>query len=218
MLDQGKQTIVVRLLRGTLLLLMRILFRIEHYGWERIPRDGPLLFVANHVTYFDPPWISVRVYRTLRIMAWDKLFRFPLAGQILRWFGAFPISLENPESGAYKAALRILRKGEALMLFPQGGRSSDTSPLPFKEGAARLALRTGATIVPVVVHGGENVWSNQMLLPCPAKVRIYYLPPITKEQFPENTEELMQQVREAIMNHRDLAQPRDHGNPLVSCF
>jgi 1-acyl-sn-glycerol-3-phosphate acyltransferase len=208
MLDQGKETFAVRMLRGSLLLLMRMLFRIEHHGWERIPQEGPLLLVSNHVTYFDPPWISVRVYRTLRYMAWDKLFRIPLVGRILRWFGAFPVSLENPESSAYKAALRILQKGEALMIFPEGGRSPDGSLRHFKVGAARLALRTGATIVPVAVQGGERVWSSRMHLPRPAKVRVDYLPPITKENFPNSTEELIKQVREAILSRQRAAGSR----------
>ena len=172
MLDQGKETLVVRMLRGILLLLMKLLFRIEHRGWERIPKDGPLLFISNHVTYCDPFWIAVRVYRTLRFMAWDKIFSLPLAGRWFHWLGAFPVSLENPEFGAYKAALTVLKKGEALMIFPEGGRSPDGKLLPFKEGAARLALRSGAAIVPVVIIGGEKVWSPRMILPRPAKVRV----------------------------------------------
>ncbi len=198
MLDQGKQTFGVRLLRGSLLVLMKVLFRIEHHGRENIPAEGPLLIVANHVTYFDPPWISVRVYRRLRIMTWERLFHGRLSGRLLRSLGAFPVSLERPESGAYKAALRILEQGGALLIFPQGGRSSPQKPLPFKHGAARLALRTGATIVPVAVRGGEEVWSNQMLLPRPAKVRVYYLPTITKDQFPENASALTDMIMRRI--------------------
>ncbi len=210
MLDQGRQTAGVRLLRGTLLLLMRILFRIEHRGWETIPPDGPLLLVANHVTYFDPAWISVRVYRVVRYMAWDKLF-IPPAGWILRWFGAFPVSLENPESGAYKVALRILQEGKALLIFPEGGRSPDGRLAPFKHGAARLALRTGATIVPVVVRGGERVWSKKMSLPRPARVRVEYLRPIRRNEFPNSAETLMQQVRAAIS---DRQQSSDTEEPV----
>jgi 1-acyl-sn-glycerol-3-phosphate acyltransferase len=207
MLDQGKQTVGVRLLRGILLSLMRVLFRIEHYGWESIPSEGPLILVANHVTYFDPPWISVRIYRTMRIMTWDKLF-VPPAGWILQWFGAFPVSLSNPESSAYRIALRVLKNGGALMIFPEGGRSPDGSLMPFKAGAARLALRTGATIVPVAVWGGEKVWSKKMILPRPAKVRVYYLPPIRKEQFPESADELIGQVREAILSRLRVDGPK----------
>ena len=144
-----------------MLFLMRLLFRIEHSGMEHVPTTGPVIFVANHVTYFDPFWIAVRVYRTLRFMAWDKIFSIPLAGSIFRWFGAFPVSLDNPESSAFKAALTVLRKGEALMIFPEGGRSPDGRLMHFKPGAARLALRTGAAVVPVVVHGGAGVWNRR---------------------------------------------------------
>jgi 1-acyl-sn-glycerol-3-phosphate acyltransferase len=203
MLNQGRETLIVRLLRGTLLLLMKVLFRIEHRGWEKIPANGPLLLISNHVTYCDPFWIAVRVYRTLRFMAWDKIFSFPGVGALFRWLGAFPVSLENPEFSAYKVALGVLKSGEALMIFPEGGRSPDGRLLPFKEGAARLALRSGATIVPVVVHGGENVWSPRMILPRPAKVRIEYLEPIRKEQFPSDAGELLQLVRKEILDRRE---------------
>jgi 1-acyl-sn-glycerol-3-phosphate acyltransferase len=202
MLDQGKETPVVRMLRGTLLLVMKLLFRIEHRGWERIPPNGPLLFISNHVTYCDPFWIAVRVYRTLRFMAWDKIFSLPQTGRLFRWLGAFPVSLENPEFSAYKAALTVLRKGEALMIFPEGGRSPDGKLLPFKEGAARLALRSGATIVPVVIFGGEKVWSSRMILPRPAKIRVEYLEPISRDQFPPDAASLIEKVRQQILERQ----------------
>jgi 1-acyl-sn-glycerol-3-phosphate acyltransferase len=198
MLDQGLQTLNVRLLRGTLLALMRIFFRIEHEGGEHIPGDGPLLIVANHTTYFDPFWISVRIYRAVRFMAWDRIFEIPLAGPIFRWLGAFPVSLDKPESSALKNCLRVLRKGEALVIFPEGGRSPDGQLLPFKEGAAHLALKLGVTILPVVVHGGARVWGPRMFLPLPRKVRVEYLPPIQPEQFDQTVEGLTKQIRETL--------------------
>jgi 1-acyl-sn-glycerol-3-phosphate acyltransferase len=199
MIDAGNDTFGVRLLRGSLLCLMRILFRIEHCGMERIPMSGPLLIVANHGTYFDPFWIAVRVRRRLRFMAWDKIFKFPPAGRLFRWLGAFPVSLENPEYGAFKTALKILKDGEALMIFPEGGRSPDGALLPFKEGAARLALRTGATVLPVVIRGGDRVWGPKMLLPRPRKVKVEYLPPIHKEAFGSDDALLTAQMRGRIL-------------------
>jgi 1-acyl-sn-glycerol-3-phosphate acyltransferase len=198
MLDQGRNTIGVRILRATLLLLMRILFRIEHGGMQNVPRDGPLLIVANHVTYFDPFWIAVRIYRRLRFMAWDKIFGIPIAGPVFNWLGAFPVSLENPESGAYKSALGILQRGGALMIFPEGGRSPNGSLMRFKPGAARLAMRTGATVLPVAVRGGVKVWNRAMWLPRPAKVRVEYLKPIPPAEFPPTETELTERVRHVI--------------------
>ena len=199
MIDEGKNTAGIRLLRKTLLLLMRLLFRIEHHGYERIPPAGPVLIISNHVTYFDPFWIGVRCYRAVRFMAWDKLFAFPPAGALFRWFGAFPVSLTHPESGAYKTALKILLEGQALVIFPEGGRSQDGNPEPFKEGAARLAQRTGATIVPVLIQGAERVWNRNMWFPRPRKVRVYFLEPIGKEVFPASVAELIELVRAKIL-------------------
>jgi 1-acyl-sn-glycerol-3-phosphate acyltransferase len=111
-------------------------------------------------------------------MAWDRALAFPVAGNILRWLGAFPVSLENPESSAYRTSLEVLRAGQALMVFPEGGRSPDGRLQPLKKGAARLALRTGAAILPVAVLGGHEVWGPQLRLPRPRKVVIEFLPPI----------------------------------------
>jgi 1-acyl-sn-glycerol-3-phosphate acyltransferase len=182
-----------------LLFLMRLLFRIEYSGMENIPREGPLLIAANHVTYLDPLWISIPIRRRVRYMAWDKIFRIPVAGSLFRWFGAFPVSLENPELGAYKAALITLQQGEALMIFPEGGRSPDGRLLPFKQGAARLAILSGATILPVVVRGGAKVWNRDMLLPRPAKVSVEYLQPIPREQFEPSAQALARQIRDSIV-------------------
>lgn len=202
MIDQGYETIDVRLLRGTLFLLMRLLFRIEHRGLENIPGNGPLIMVANHVTYFDPFWVATPVRRAVRFMAWDRIFRVPVAGRMFRWLGAFPVNLDNPEAGAYKTALQILKKGEALLIFPEGGRSPDGRPLPFKDGAANLALRAGARVQPVVIHGGENVWSPRMRFPRPAKVRVEYLPTVPGEWIAPPARELSKRLADIIAERR----------------
>ncbi len=201
MLDQGRTTLGVKMLRGSLFALMRILFRIEHQGMENIPAEGPLIIVANHSTYFDPFWIAVKIYRATRFMAWDKIFKFPVAGALFRWLGAFPVSLENPESSALKESIRILRSGEALMIFPEGGRGPEESLLPFKEGAAHLALKYGVPVLPVVVRGGARVWGPGMRLPLPRKVRVEYLPQIKPDQFEKSSAGLTRQVREVIESH-----------------
>ena len=206
MLDLGSDSLFVRLFRNSLVFLMRLLFRIEHRGTEHIPRNGPLVITANHVTYFDPFWISAGIRRKVRYMAWDKIFELPLVDRIFRWLGAFPVNLENPEFSTFKVALQILRQGDALMVFPEGGRSSDGKLQPFKEGAARLALRTGAQVLPVVVHGGSAVWSRTMLFPRPGKIWVDYLPliscpaaaSISKVEFERAASALTEAVRSSI--------------------
>ncbi len=194
MIDQGKNTWDVRLLRGFLYSIMRLLFRIEHRGMEHIPADGPLIVVANHTTYLDPFLISVRVYRALRFMAWDKIFSFSLSRRLFHWLGAFPVSLENPEASAYKNSVKILRNGEALMIFPEGGRSPDGLLTPFKEGAGRLAIRFGVPILPVVIHGAIKVWGPGMPFPLPRKIVVEFLPLIRPENFEPSARELMDKI------------------------
>lgn len=205
MLDTGSRTLGVRCLRGALWGLMRVLFRIEHRGFEKVPPAGPILIVPNHVCYFDPFWIGVAIHRRLRFMAWDRIFAIPGVASLFRWLAAFPVSLAAPESSAYRASLEILRRGEALMIFPEGGRSPDGSVQPFKEGAARLALRGGATIVPVAILGGHDVWGPQRWLPRPRKVVVECLDPIpcpraslAKAEFDSAAASLTAQIRSAI--------------------
>jgi 1-acyl-sn-glycerol-3-phosphate acyltransferase len=177
---------------------MKVLFRVEHIGLENIPRKGALIVVANHVTYLDPFWIALPLNRTVRYMAMAPLFRYALMDRVLRWFGAFPVSLHSPDSNAYRTALSILTRGEALMIFPEGGRSPEGKLTPFKGGAASLALRTGATIQPAVVLGGSRVWCPSMRLPRPRKVRVRFLEPILQAAFERTPEDLTRQIRRVI--------------------
>jgi 1-acyl-sn-glycerol-3-phosphate acyltransferase len=178
---------------------MKALFRIEHRGTKHIPGEGALIFVSNHVTYLDPFWLGIRIYRTLYYMAMAPLFRYSWIDSILRWLGAFPVNLESPESSTIKTALSILKRGESLLIFPEGGRSKDGRLTSFKEGAANLALKTGATLLPVAILGGNRVWSPAMALPRFRKVRIHYLAPIRKEDFHHLTPaELTLKIQEAI--------------------
>jgi len=198
LLDLGRSSPGIWLIRNGLLLFMKALFRIEHHGQENIPGKGALIIVANHATYLDPFWIALRLYRTVQYMAMTPLFKYSWINKILRWFGAFPVNLENPESSTIKKALSILKRGGALMIFPEGGRSKEGKLIPFKDGAAKLALRTGATILPVVVLGGAGVWSPRMLVPRPRKVRVRYLEPISKGAFEQTPAELTLRVRGVI--------------------
>jgi 1-acyl-sn-glycerol-3-phosphate acyltransferase len=212
MLDLASDTLFVRLFRNGMVFLMRVLFRIEHRGTENIPRNGPLVVTPNHVTYFDPFWISAGIRRKVRYMAWDMIFKLPLVDRIFRWLGAFPVNLENPEFGTFKVALQILKQGEALMVFPEGGRSPDGRLQPFKEGAARLALRTGAQVLPVVVHGGLAVWGRKLLFPRPRKVWVDYLPPIScpttgsisKVEFERAASALTEKIHASIESRLEL--------------
>src|SRR3954466_12580516 len=114
--------LAVEMLRYTGLAISKIFWRIEYHGTENIPNDlpGGLIVSGNHMTYFDPFWIAFAIRRKFRFMAWDKAFDWPVVGSAIRYFGAFPVSIER--GGTRKAmveALRALRDGATLFIFPE---------------------------------------------------------------------------------------------------
>jgi 1-acyl-sn-glycerol-3-phosphate acyltransferase len=168
----------------------RLLFRIKIHGAENVPEEGACIIAPNHVSYGDPIWITIPIYRRVFYMAWDKPFEIPVLGALMRVFGAFPVSLEAADASAQRNALEVLEKGGALVIFPEGGRTRNGKLMPFKMGAFRLALTQGVPIVPVSIKGAEKIWPVGRMLPRPGYLTLTYHPPIAVERVPEGTSRL----------------------------
>lgn len=163
--------------RPAVRLLSRTFWRVAYDGLEKVPPSGGLIVAANHQTYVDPFWIGVPIKRPLRFLAWNKAFKWPLAGKALELLGAWPISIERGNPTAYRRSLQWLRAGGAVVIFPEGGRAfADGSMERFKTGAARLALEAEVPVLPVTVRGGNTAWPRGQRLPRPARVEIIYHP------------------------------------------
>lgn len=158
--------------------ISRLYFRIEFEGVERVPKSGAMIVAPNHVSYLDPLWVSIPINRPLRYMTWDRMTRLPLLGPLMLAYGSFPVSLERGDRAALKASLEQLRHGGGLMIFPEGARTKSGRLEEFKPGVIRLALDTGAAIVPVTIIGGYRAFSPHHYFPRPFKVRIVYHEPI----------------------------------------
>lgn len=181
---------VLAVLRPFTYWMCRILFRIKIYGAENVPAVGACIITPNHVTYGDPIWITIPIYRRVFYMAWDKPFEIPVLGALMRAFGAFPVSLEAADASAQRNAIEVIEKGGALVIFPEGGRTRNGKLMPFKMGAFRLALTHGVPIVPVSIKGAEKIWPVGRMLPRPGRLTLTYHPPIPVERAPEGTPRL----------------------------
>ena len=184
--------IVVDFVRLAVFCISKILWRLEYIGKENIPQNSErgLLVVSNHQTYFDPFWLGVPVRRRLRFMAWDKAFDWFLIGRLIGYLGAFPVSLERGSLQSYRQAIKFLRDGANLFIFPEGSREfSDGKLLPFKTGAVKIALRAGVPILPVTVNGANKIWGQDMKYPRPGKVKIIFHPLIEAAKPGEKDEE-----------------------------
>jgi 1-acyl-sn-glycerol-3-phosphate acyltransferase len=172
-------------LRALLEAAFRVLFTYDCLGEEKIPAEGPALIAANHPSYLDPILLSLQVKRPIRFMAWDALFRVPLLGALMRLFGAFPVDVrEGAGRSGYAAARELLGDGELVGIFPEGRRSREGWLEPeLRAGAARLALETGAPLVPATIRGAFRAWPHFHALPGLATIRVRYHDPIEPATF-----------------------------------
>jgi 1-acyl-sn-glycerol-3-phosphate acyltransferase len=167
----------LELMRPVVGAVSRVCWKIEYVGTENIPARGGVIIAANHQTYMDPFWLSVKVKRPTRYLAWSAAFRWPVVGQCLTWFGAWPLALEGSDPAAIRCSIQWLREGGAVVIFPEGGRSTSTGALErFKAGAVRLALEANVPILPVTIKGGNQIWPRGWRVPHLGKVVITYHP------------------------------------------
>jgi 1-acyl-sn-glycerol-3-phosphate acyltransferase len=185
--------------------LFRVVFTYDCLDEEKIPPTGPAVIAANHPSYLDPVLLSLQVERPIRFMAWDKLFRVPLLGVLMRLFGAFPVDV-RPGRGqdAYLKARELVEAGELVGIFPEGKRSrSGWLEERLREGAARLAWETGAPLVPATITGAFRAWPYFRALPEPARIRVRYHDPIDPEPYrrlpeDEGVASLMDELRRRV--------------------
>lgn len=194
--------------------IWRLLFRWRVRGTRHIPRRGPLIVISNHPSYLDPPTlVGIMVYfagRDLSIMAWDKLFEFPVVRFWVKAYKAFPVDRKNPGRGPYQTLLHILQQGGAAGIFPEGSRSSGRLMGEWKPGALRAACATQATILPITMVTTGEFWPRHALLPrFFRRQEVVIHPPLTFEQYmadkpPEMHEkqylEVLEQRIRAIIN------------------
>ena len=191
-------------LRAVIEALFRVLFTYDCVGEDKIP-PGPAVVAANHPSYLDPVLLSLQVRRPIRFMAWDALFRVPVLGSLVRLLGAFPVDVRKGQGGsAYSAAKRLVEEGEVVGIFPEGKRSRTGWMEPaLREGAARLALETGAPVVPASITGAYRAWPHDRTVPRPGRVRVRFHAPIDPRPYQSLPEEegvrgLLEEVRRRV--------------------
>ena len=169
---------IVRFLSYTFCL---IYFRIGFHGTSKVPLEGPVIIAPNHESYFDPIWVSLPMPCPMRYMTWDRMFKVPILGTVMRAFGAFPVNVKIGDRGALRLSLEHLKSGGGLVIFPEGSRTRTGDIQPFKHGVIRLALESGAPIVPVTIIGGYRALGPHHRFPRPVKVTIVYHQPMRLE-------------------------------------
>ncbi|MBA7661691.1 1-acyl-sn-glycerol-3-phosphate acyltransferase [subsurface metagenome] len=190
--------------------MVRILFSLltcrRVKGRENIPRQGPVLVVANHIEVADVPLLAVSLSRRVIFMAKKELFRSKFLAYLMHSLGAFPVRRGRSNKQALRQAEQVLAEGLALVMFPEGTRSRHGQLQPAFSGSALIALRSGAPILPVGISGTEKIKGVAWLLHRPQiTVNIgqpFYLSPVdsklTKDKLAELTGCVMERIAKLL--------------------
>ncbi len=141
------------LVRGATGLAVRILGGARVSGSRHIPAEGPVILCSNHFSYWDPPAVAAACPRRVFFMAKKELFSVPVLGPAVRLLGAFPVDRQSADRGAIRQALRHLKEGRVLGLFPEGTRGQPNQVSDPKPGVGLIAKRSRAPVVPMAVIG-----------------------------------------------------------------
>lgn len=152
--------------------LFVLVFGLRVHHRRRFPRTGGVLVVANHQSYLDPILAAAGMPRTFHPMARESLFRFAPFRWLIGSLYAFPVRRGTADLAAVKEALRRLRAGGVVLMFPEGTRTRDGSIGPMHGGPAVIAARAGVPIVPMVIDGAFEAWPRTCRLPRPHPIRV----------------------------------------------
>jgi glycerol-3-phosphate dehydrogenase (NAD(P)+) len=170
-LARGVNPLLYLLARAVLLPFFLVYFRLQRIGREHLPDSGPLILAANHRSFLDPFVIGALTRRPVYYVAKRELFERRLQAWLLNSLGAFPIDRGAGDEDAMATAREILRRGDCVVIFPEGTR---VRPGPLghpRRGVGRLALETGARVLPVAVIGTEDVRRGWRVRPRKVRIR-----------------------------------------------
>jgi 1-acyl-sn-glycerol-3-phosphate acyltransferase len=170
--EKGVNPLLYWLVRAVLQPVFHLYFRLSRIGREHIPESGPVILCSNHRSFLDPFVIGTCLRRPVYYVAKQELFKYRFVAWILNSLGAFPVVRGAGDQDMLATAKAILERGDAVLMFAEGTRIRPGALGRPKRGVGRLALETGAPVVPVAVIGTETVRNGWRFRPHKVRIRI----------------------------------------------
>jgi 1-acyl-sn-glycerol-3-phosphate acyltransferase len=184
------------IVRGIVKLLLCFM-GLKTVGTDNLPKKGPVIVAANHVSNWDPAIVAIGIPRPVYFMAKVELFNNIFLGKLLKALHAFPVKRGSADRKAIRHALDILDQGKVLGIFPEGARKKVKPDVKVQAGVAMLALKSGAQVVPAACIGTQSSFPLGWLHPLVLKVG----EPVNLDKFRDQkiNSALLEQVSKEIM-------------------
>ncbi len=180
-------------------LLFVVFFRLRVFGRDNVPLEGPVILASNHQSFLDPPLVGVGINRPVHYMARKSLFvRFAPFARLIRSLNAFPVERSREDQRAVRETLRKIASGAAVLVFPEGTRTYTGEVGDLKPGIFRVAVRTGAPVVPVAIEGAFDAWPRNSRFPRPAAIGVRFGARLTADEFGGDAERMRRACHKAI--------------------
>ena len=174
--------------------MMRIVFavlnffagaKVSYIGFEKIPKDVPVLYVANHESFFDVLLTLTKLPGKICFVAKKNFQKVPIFAQALELYNVLFIDRDDIKQGlkTILQAIENVKSGMSVFIFPEGTRSRDGRMNEFKEGSMKIAVKSGCPIVPIAISGSAQVWEHHFPKLEPAKVTVEILDPIIPSDY-----------------------------------
>ncbi len=204
-----------RFVQWSLPRILRMLGGFRVVGHENVPEEGGAVIASNHLSFLDPPAVGVALRRRTYYFAKSELF-VPVFGWIIRKCYAFPVDRGAADTRALKEAIKLLKAGELLTMFPEGTRSRDGSVREFDLGAALAASRAGVPIIPCALTGTDDVLPVGAKMLKRGRVAVSFGEPVDTLQFgpkpgKQDLERITRQVEDAVRTLKAEQMPWAYG-------
>lgn len=164
--QKPKMKFSYKIVYWTARIFFKLFYRLKIYGVENV-RSGAAIIAANHVSFYDPPVLSISCPEEVHFLAKESLFRIPLFGRFIKMLNAHPVARGASDASVFRSILGILKEGKKVIVFPEGNRSQDGAIQPLEKGLGFLVQKSQCRVIPAYIEGTFSVWPKGRAFPKP---------------------------------------------------
>ncbi|WP_026895053.1 lysophospholipid acyltransferase family protein [Clostridiisalibacter paucivorans] len=175
--------------------VLKILYKVEIHGLENIPNKGKIVICSNHSSLWDPVIVATSISRQVSFMAKKELFNNKILKSIILKLGAFPVNRKGADLNAIKTSLRILKKGGALGIFPEGTRNIEGKRIDAKPGTAMIGIKSRTPIIPMRIITNYKFFNTiKVFIGKPIYLERYFGQKLSMDKYSEISNEIMNNI------------------------